>query len=313
MPHDHHDNGHHHHVDKNISDGRLLLAICGNLLLTLVELVGGLVSGSLALLADALHNFGDCGSLLIALVARRWSRKKADPRRTFGYSRADVVGAVINLTALIVVAIYLVLEAIERTIFPAASIDGKLVIGVATVALIVDLGTVFLLWAGRGSSVNIRAAVLHNISDALASVAVIVVGVVALIWNAAGVVADVAATLLIAGYIIWQSWDMLRQSIAILMNSAPQKLDTHDVVDAMRSIDRVLGVHHVHLWQLDEHHASLEAHVVIASDDVASMERIKEALKQELSTKFGIGHSTLEFEIDGHAACSHPDSVLADH
>lgn len=313
MPHDHHDHGHHHHVDKNISDGRLLLAIGFNLLLTVVEIVGGLLSGSLALLADALHNFGDCGSLIIALVARRWSRKKADPRRTFGYSRAEVVGAVINLTALMVVAIYLVFEAIERIIFPQETINGMLVIVVATVALVVDLGTVLLLWAGRGSSVNIRAAVLHNISDALASVGVILVGLVVIFWSSAGVFADIAATLIIAGYMLWQSWGMLRQSIAILMNSAPLETDTHDVVAAIRSVERVRGVHHVHLWLLDEHHASLEAHVVIASEDAASMERIKEAIKHQLSKQFGIQHSTLELEIDGHASCSHTESVLADH
>ena len=310
MSHDHDHHGHHHHVDKHISDGRLVLAIGLNLLLTVVEVIGGIAAGSLALLADALHNFGDCGSLAIALVARRWSRKKADTRRTFGYARAEVVGAVINLTALMVVAIYLVIEAIERTIF-SEEINGLLVVAVASVALIVDVGTVLLLWAGRTSSVNIRAAVLHNVSDALASVGVIVVGIAVMLWNFTA--ADVLATLVIAGYMLWQSWGLLRQSIAILMNSAPLALDTHEVVDGMRCVAQVCDVHHVHLWQLDEHHVSLEAHIVIASSDGAAMERIKDALKQALTQQFGIEHSTLEFELDGHAACGQPGQVLADH
>jgi cobalt-zinc-cadmium efflux system protein len=311
VPHDHCDHGHHHHhVDRNISDGRLVLAIGLNLMLTGVEIAGGIAAGSLALLADALHNFGDCGSLVIALVARRWSRKKADPRRTFGYARAEVVGAVINLTALVIVAIYLVVEAIERTIHPE-EINGRLVIAVASVALIVDVGTVLLLWAGRASSVNIRAAVLHNVSDALASVGVIVVGIAVMLWNFTA--ADVLATLIIAGYMLWQSCDLLKQSIAILMNSAPLELDTHEVVDELRRVAQVCDVHHVHLWQLDEHHVSLEAHVVIASSDAAEMEQIKDALKQALSVRFGIEHSTLEFELDGHAACGQPGQVLADH
>jgi cobalt-zinc-cadmium efflux system protein len=310
VAHDHHDHGHHHHVDKNISDGRLVLALGLNLLLTAVEVLGGILSGSLALLADALHNFGDCGSLLIALVARRWSRRKADVRRTFGYARAEVVGALINLTALMVVGIYLVIEAIERAFSPE-SIHGQLVIAVASVALIVDVGTVLLLWAGRTSSVNIRAAVLHNVSDALASVGVILVGLAVMLWNFT--LADILVTLIIAGYMLWQSWGMLRQAIAILMNSAPLQLDTQEVVEAIASLDRVCDVHHVHLWQLDEHHASLEAHIVIASEDAGEMESIKQSIKQRLREQFHIEHTTLEFELDGRAACSHPRNMLADH
>lgn len=297
---------------EDASSGRLLLAVGLNLLLTVVELVGGILSGSLALLADALHNFGDCGSLLVALIARRWSRKRADRQRTFGYARAEVVGAVINLTALILIAFYLVIEAIQRVLSPQ-EIHGPLVIAIAAVALAVDVGTVLLLWAARGSSVNLRAAVLHNLSDALASVGVIAVGVVVILWPVYAAAADILVSLVIAGYILWQSIGMLKSSIAVLMNSAPLHIDIDEMVQELTEIPGVRDVHHVHLWQLDEQRTSLEAHVVIDRDDVESMEQIKDTAKRRLAASFGIEHSTLEFELHGKAACEEPGGVIADH
>jgi cobalt-zinc-cadmium efflux system protein len=262
------------------------------------------------LLADALHNFGDCGSLLIALVARRWSRKGADRWRTFGYKRAEVVGAVINLTALIVVAFYLVIEAVERAIFPPREIQGLIVIVVASVALAVDLGTVLLIWTMRDRSMNLRAAMLHNLSDALASVGVIIVGVAVMLWDFK--LADVLITLLIAGYVLWQSIGMLRRSIGILMNSAPVEVDLDELAAAIAGVAQVCSVHHVHLWELDEHEASLEAHVVIQREDAAEMERVKDEIKRVLAERFSITHSTLEFELDGHAACGQAN-LIAEH
>ena len=128
-----------------------------NLLLTGVQIVGGVLSGSLALLADALHNFSDCASLVIALVARRWSQQRADRQRTFGYQRAEVVGALINLTALVLVSFYLIIEAVGRMLHPQAG-GGWTVVIVATVALAVDLATVGLVWATGRTTLNTRAA-----------------------------------------------------------------------------------------------------------------------------------------------------------
>lgn len=282
-----------------MSDGRLLLAVALNLLLTVVEVIGGLLSGSLALIADALHNFGDCGSLIITLVARRWSRKAADRQRTFGYGRADVVGALINLTALVVVAFFLVIEAVTRLLH-SETINGWPVIIIASIALVVDLGTVALLWT-KDSSMNMRAAMLHNFSDALASVGVIFVGIAVILWKF--YLADVIITVIIAAYVLWQSVGMLRQSIAILMNSAPGHIDLDEIVSALKEVTGVCDVHHLHLWQLDERNTSLEAHVVIEHPDAGEMESIKHALKQILHDRFEIEHSTLEFELDGRSSC----------
>ncbi len=200
MPHEH------SHIDAQLSDRRLVAAIGLNLLLTLVEAIAGLLAGSLALLADALHNFNDCGSLVIALVARRVARRPSDVRRTFGYRRAEVVGALINLTILVVVGLYLVGEGIHR-LFAPAEVDGWIVVVVAAIALAVDLGTAMLLFAMSRGNLNVRAAYLHNLTDAVASVGVIAAGAAILLWDAHWV--DPLVTLIIAAYILWQSLSMM--------------------------------------------------------------------------------------------------------
>src|SRR5688572_6413619 len=208
MPHDH------SHVDAQLSDRRLVAAIGLNLLLTLVEAVAGLLAGSLALLADALHNFNDCGSLVIALVARRVARRPSDLRRTFGYRRAEIVGALINLTILVVVGLYLFGQGVHR-LFAPLPVDGWTVVVVATVALAVDIGTAALLYAMSRGNLNVRAAYLHNLTDAIASVGVILAGAAVLLWDARWV--DPLVTLVIATYILWQSLRMMARSIHILM------------------------------------------------------------------------------------------------
>lgn len=289
---------HQHHHDEQLSDGRIVFAILLNLLLTVVELVGGLLTGSLSLIADALHNFNDCGSLLIALVARRISRRQADHQRTFGYRRAEVVGALINVTILMVVALFLIYEAVERYFEPGAHIDGKWVIAVAAVALAVDLATAWLLIAMSRGSMNVRAAFLHNVSDALASVGVMIAGFCA--WRWQFYEADLIMTVVISAYILWQSWSLMRSSIAILMESAPEEIELQDVADTMTAVEHVVNVHHLHLWRLSEDETALEAHVVIDQANLELMETIKFQLKQRLSSQYHIHHSTLEFEIDGH-------------
>jgi cobalt-zinc-cadmium efflux system protein len=284
---------HTHEPGEQVSDLRLLAAIAFNMVLTAVEIVGGVVAGSLALVADALHNFNDCASLLIALIARRVSQKQADELRTFGYRRAEVVGALINLTILILVSLYLLGEAVWR-FFQPQQIEGWTVLVIATIALIVDVATVGLLYSMSKGSLNVRAAFLHNLTDALASVGVILVAVAVLLWNF--YLADLIITIAIAGYILWQSFPMMSKSVAILMESVPKDLDLAQLVADIRQLDGVLDLHHVHIWELDEHHRAMEAHVVVPPGDCEEMERTKQSIKKRLQETFRIAHSTLELE-----------------
>ena len=270
------DHSGHSHDTKNVSDARLVWAIAINLLLSVVEIVVGIFANSLSLLADAAHNFNDCATLAIALIARIISRRDADKRRTFGYRRAEVIGAFINLLLLTIVGLYLIYEAVARYFHPEEA-QGWPMIVAATVALVVDLGTVGLLYGMAKGSINLRAGFLHNIADALASVGVIIGGVVILLWQ--WYIADLIITVVIAGYILWQSISLFRPTIATLMESVPSDIDLNELIAAMTAVEGVTDIHHVHVWELDEHHRALEAHVEIARKDHIDQEEIKLTLK----------------------------------
>ncbi|WP_424932905.1 cation diffusion facilitator family transporter [Amaricoccus macauensis] len=296
---------HHHHVDPEAGDGRVALAVAVNLGLTVLQVVGGVLSGSLALVADAIHNLSDALSLVIAFFARKIARRPADARMTFGYARAEVVAALINYTTLIVIGVYLVYEAIWR-FFAPEPVDGWMVVWIAVVALVVDLATAALTYTMSKTSMNIRAAFLHNLSDALGSVAVILGGTLILLYNWRLI--DPAITLLIAGYILWMSFSEIGGVIRILMLGSPPDLDVAAVLARLREADGVTGVHHLHVWQMQEHEAALEAHLVVEAGAWDRADRIKDEVRAELARAFGIGHVTLEMECSRHA-CAEPQII----
>ncbi|WP_226779568.1 cation diffusion facilitator family transporter [Oceaniglobus trochenteri] len=299
MPHDHD-----HGLDAHSGDRRVGIAIIANLALTAAQIVGGILSGSLALIADALHNFSDVASLVIAFGARKIARRPADRRMTFGYGRVEVVAALVNYTTLIVVGLYLVYEGGMRFIDPP-EVAGWLVIVMGAVALIVDALTALLTWSMQKDSMNIRALFLHNLSDALASVAVIVGGTLILLYDIRWV--DPAITILIALYILWLAFSEIGGTNRILMLGSPPDIDTDAVIDAVAA-EGVADVHHAHFWQMQEHAAALDAHVVLHDASWQEIDGIKAAIKAVLSERFAISHSTLEFERAGRA-CINPDRI----
>jgi len=287
MPHDHS----HAHIDPASGDRRVAIAIWANALLTVVQVVGGILSGSLALVADALHNFSDMASLVIAFAARKIARRPADERMTFGYGRIEVVAALINYTTLIVIGIYLIYEGGMRMIEPT-EVAGWTVVILGTVALVVDTLTAMLTYSMQKGSVNIRALFLHNLSDALASVAVIIGGTLILLYEMWWV--DPAITIGIALYILYLAITEIGGPIRILMLGSPPDIENDAVVAAIRDVEGVHDIHNVRLWQMQENAAALDCHVVIS--DAASGEDVKAAVKACLADEFGIHHSTLELE-----------------
>ncbi|MDQ7074239.1 MAG: cation diffusion facilitator family transporter [Gammaproteobacteria bacterium] len=283
---------HHHHNTDSMGDRRLLLAIVVNMLLTLAQIIGGILSGSLALIADALHNFSDAASLLIAWVARKIGRRPADQFKTFGYKRAEIIAALINLVTLVLVGFYLIYEALWR-LFSPQIIEGWIVIVVAGIALIIDVITALLTYRMAKESLNMRAAFLHNVSDALASLGVIVAGALILMYQWYWI--DTALTLMIAFYVLYQAASLLPKTVHILMEGTPENVSLKKVINAMQSVAGVQQIYHLHVWQLDEHKNALEAHVVIS--DFNQSEKIKNDLKKCLDEEFSISHSTLELEI----------------
>jgi len=285
--------GHDHsHSTDNVSDGVLLWTVIVNLGLSVFEFVAGAISGSVALMADALHNTNDAAALLIAYIARRISRKGADEQYTFGYRRAELIGAMIQLTALILVGIYLVYEAVRR-IFEPEPLLGGWIMAAAGVALIVDVITAWLLWSMSKGSLNVKAAFLHNLTDAGASVAVLPGG--AAIYWLDWTWVDPVLTLVIAGYILFMSFGLLRKTSRILMEGTPPGLSLDAVKETIENLDGVDNVHHLHVWELDEHHKALEAHVRIV-ENRQSHSILRKQIKDLLENKFSISHSTLELE-----------------
>lgn len=289
MAHDHH----HAHIDPSAGDRRVLLAVLVNVGLTVVQVVAGIVSGSLALVADAVHNLADATSLVIAFAARKVARRPSDSDMTFGYGRIEAVAALVNYTTLIVIALYLAWEAVMRFADPPG-IEGWIVVVVAAVALAVDSATALLTWRLSKESANIRAAFLHNLSDALGSVAVIVAGTLILLFDWRLV--DPIVTLGISAYILWLSASGVIPVIRVLMLGSPDELATEEVCAVIETVPGVVSVHHVHLWQMGEHTPALEAHLVVEDGDMAAAAVVKDRVRQLLSDRFGIGHVTLETE-----------------
>lgn len=277
-------------VSKN-GERKLVLAIILNVGLTFAQLIGGILSGSLSLVADALHNFGDAGALFIGLFAIRISRRPPDKRRNFGYKRAETIAALINLTILGVVGVYLLFEALERFLNPQP-IEGWTLVWVAAFALCVDVFTALLLMKDSKSSWNMRAVFLHNIADALASLGVMITGALIILYG--WIWADSAMTVIIAGYVLYQAWINMPKVIHLLMEGAPEGVDCDEVRDVMNAVDGVADVHYLHIWQVDEKRNALDAHVVL--QDLERMEVVKRELKTLLQDKYNIRRSTLEFE-----------------
>ena len=281
----------HDHGAEEMSDVRLVWAVIVNVGLTFAQIIGGIASGSLSLIADALHNFSDAAALGLALFARRIGRRPADKLMTFGYARAELVAALINLTTLIIVGFYLIVEAVNRFIAPQP-VEGWTVVIVAGVALVVDVITALMVYAGSKRSLNIKAAFLHNVSDALASVGVIVAGTLIILYDL--YVADLVMTLIIAAYVIYQGFSIMPRTVRLLMGAVPDDVEFDHIVGALQETSGVTAIHHVHVWSLDEHSRALEAHIVPADKSLEEFERLKLSLREMLSDRFTIRHATFE-------------------
>lgn len=291
--HDHSHHGHSHSFEES-TETRLWISLFLNLGITIAQLIGGFISNSLALISDAVHNLSDTGSIGISLVARKFARKEVTQQKTFGYRRADIIGAFINLIILVFVSLFLIKEGVER-FFNPETIDGALMFWIALVGLVGNVVSVILLHAGSKKSLNIKSTYIHLIWDAAASLAVIVGGILVIYFEL--YVVDPILTIAIALYILYTSYELLRQTIDILMESVPADINVKEIKKELEQIPRVLDIHHVHVWNLDEHQMLLECHAQIDEDEASSLEEIKNEIKQKLEESFQITHSTIEFEL----------------
>ncbi|QCU76615.1 cation diffusion facilitator family transporter [Pseudoalteromonas distincta] len=270
MAHDHS----HSHVDENQSDKQLTVAVVINVLLTVAQVIGGVFSGSLSLIADALHNLSDAAAIFIALVARKIGNKPADTTHHFGYKRAEILATLFNSSTLILIGVYLIFEAISSYLNPQP-INGWIVVWVAAIALVIDLATAFLTYrAGANHSINIKAAFIHNVSDAMASIVVIIAGTLIILYQ--WYIFDLIATVLISLYVIYHGILLLKQSCKILMQAAPSNVDTDAISHAISNEFNIESVMSIKLWQLDDKENYCE--LIISTQHVIDLAAVKSFL-----------------------------------
>ena len=276
---------------RRLSQGRLRVVLALTLAYMVAEIIGGWMSGSLALMADAAHMFSDAAALGLSLFAGWIASRPATSRRTYGFYRAEILAALANGATLVALSILVVRAAIGRLSTPTP-VDGSLMAWVALGGLLLNLAGLKLLQPSRGESLNLRGAWLHVASDALGSLGALVAGV--LTWRLGWTWADPVASMLICVLVTWSSWALLKESVAVLMEGAPGHIDVDEVRLAMAAIDGVREVHDLHVWTITSGIEALSGHAVVATGH--SRDAILHELRTMLEERFGIGHSTLQLE-----------------
>ena len=292
------------------SSRRLLaISLCLTATVMVVQIVGAVLTGSLALLADAAHMFTDASALVIALVASTVAARPADDRRTFGYQRAEVFGALINAIILIVLAVTVGVEGVRRLVDPGEiEVAGGLMLVVATIGLVANAFALWLLSAAQKTNINVRGAYLEVLGDLLGSVGVIIAAIVILVTG--WMPADAIASLVIAAMILPRAATLLREVFSVLAESAPKGTAVSEIRTHLAAFDGVVDVHDVHVWQLTRGQPVFTAHVAV---DPAVLEgggaaRLLDELHACLSDHFDVEHSTFQLEPADRSDCepAHP-------
>ena len=288
-------NGHHHHHHQ-VSGRNLFLTIVLNVVITFSQVVGGILSGSLALLSDAMHNFSDVLALLIAYVANRLAVRPNDEARTFGFKRAEILAALFNASVLIGIAIFLLVEAAHKFYHPER-VDSLWVIGLGLLSIVLNTLSVWLIEEDSHDNMNVRAAYLHLLTDVMTSVAVVIGGVLMYYFGIYWI--DPLVSALIALYLIRASFDIVRESGAILMEFTPKEIDIDAVAAAIEEEPEIAGVHHMHIWKLNDRQINLEAHLDFTEDvRLSRSNAVIDRLEHKLHDMFGIEHTTFQCEYD---------------
>ncbi|MDC7996828.1 cation diffusion facilitator family transporter [Gilvibacter sediminis] len=290
--------GNHH--QKDTKGTKLVVSILLNVVITASQVIGGIISGSLALLSDALHNFSDVLSLLISYVADRLSKRSASTSKTFGYKRAEIIAAFINSSTLLIVAVILIIESIERFVNPQ-EIESNLVIWLSAIAIVANGLSVLLLRKEAETNMNMRSAYLHLLTDMSASVAVLIGGLLMKYYQMWWV--DSVLTLAIALYLIYMGYDLFKQSLKVLMLFTPEGIDIEKIINTVNQYPSVEAMHHVHVWQANEHETHLEAHLDLIDDiKISEFDALLLRIEAYLHKEFRINHVNIQPEFNKNDA-----------
>ena len=286
-----HKHSHHHHA---VNEKNLLVATFLNLVITIVEIAGSILSGSLALMSDALHNLSDTFATFIAYLATIIGKRDANQKKTFGYKRMEILAALFNAVILIVMSVFLLKEAWLRWQNPSP-INSLIMLVVGLIGLLANLYAVLILRKDAGKSINVKAAYIHLIGDTLSSVVVVIGSVLIRVFKIDWI--DPIITLAISIYIIRSGLIILKESVNILMQSAPDHLDLSAIKLRVEQEPEVLNIHHIHAWMLTDQELHLEAHIELKNDlKLSQIKQIQHEIELYLKKESGINHTTLQFE-----------------
>ena len=285
----------HHHDHHHVSGKNLFITILLNLFITVAQVIGGVLSGSLALFSDALHNFSDVIALLIAYIAHRLSHKESTQSKTFGYKRAEIVAALFNTSILMAIAFYLIYESIGKFINPQ-NINSLIVVWLGILSIFFNALSVLLVKDDAHHNMNMQAAYLHLLTDMVTSVAVVIGGLLMYFYQIFWV--DPLVSILIALYLIGASWRLIKSSTAVLMQFAPEEINIEEVTQKiMQTQKQIVNLHHIHIWQLDDENIHLEAHLNFHENmTLGECDMILDSLEEILREDFGITHTTFQCE-----------------
>lgn len=292
--------GHSHALPTTQNQKNLLIALALTSTFLVAEVIGGIVTGSLALLSDAAHMLTDASALAISIAAIHIAKRAADARRTYGYHRFEILAAAFNAIMLFLVAIYILYEAYQRLKSPA-EIQSTGMLLVAVIGLIVNLVSMKLLAAGKDASLNVKGAYLEVWSDMLGSVGVIAGAIIIRFTGWTWV--DSAIAVAIGLWVLPRTWVLLKESMNILLEGVPEGVSIEEIKAAMLTVPGVVSVHDFHLWALTSGKASMTAHVVY-DPSYRPEQQLLPVLKTILATKFTVYHTTLQFET---VPCAHTD------
>lgn len=290
-----------HIHDGKIEKSRLFWVILFNLGITIAEVIGGVVTGYLALLADAVHNLSDVGALILAWFGAKSLDLPASKRTTYGYKRVEVMTAFISAVTLVAISIWIFIEAYDRFKHPQNIEDPFLFLSIAVIGLLGNLLSIWMLHSEKGKSLNMKAAWLHMAYDALSSVGVILGGVLILLFNLT--IIDPILSVLIGVMILWSSYNVIQEATMIFLEAVPKGIDFDEVWEEIEHIGKVKGVHDLHIWSISSSEVALSCHILLDEVDYADGPDVIIAINLMLREKFKIGHGTIQVEKSNQYEC----------
>jgi cobalt-zinc-cadmium efflux system protein len=296
---DHHGHAHEHELDaRTVPAGGgndLLVALGITVLMMIAEVIGGLISNSLALLSDAGHMLIDNISLLLSFFAMKFATMPATDKKTFGFYRLEILAALINGVTLVLISLYIIYEAYFRILHPQP-VHGTLMLVIASIGLVANIIGAAILMKHRHANLNIHGAFLHIMGDAAVSVGVIIGGIV--IVNTGWYLIDPILSILISCVIIYGAWDLLKESVNILLESAPSHINIESIAALISTVEGIREAYHIHVWTITSGVYAMSAHVIIEDRLVSGCRNVIAEIKDLLSKKFHIEHSTIQIECE---------------